>query len=69
MCHKPKKPDLTKNYKLVINSRLVRCGGTARGSSSGLSLGGPTKVKLVSLFYSLKVPLKLKIKNTCNMNE
>ena len=30
------------------------------GSISGLSLGGPTKV-LVSLFYSLKVPLKLKI--------
>ena len=31
------------------------------GSGSGLSLEGHTRVILVSLFYSLNVPLKLKI--------
>ena len=36
------------------------------GSISGLSLGVPTR--LVSLFYSLKVPLRLKIKNICQIS-
>ena len=48
----------------VKHSWLLRCS-TARGSSSRFSLAGLTKVKLVSLFVSLKVPLKLKIKYTC----
>ena len=45
----------------IVYSRLPRCSA-ARGSDSGLSLGSPTKVRLVSLFYLLNIPLKLKIK-------
>ena len=39
---------------------LCQWHSTARGSSTRLVPVGPTKVKAVSLFYSLKVPLKLK---------
>ena len=46
-----------------IFSQLLSCS-TARGSRMRLSLVGSTKVKAPSLFYSLKVPLKLKIRNT-----
>ena len=38
---------------------------TARGSTTGLSLVVPLRLRLVSLDYSPKVPLKLKVKNTC----
>ena len=49
---------------LNIYSRLLRWS-TARGSISRLSPEGPLRLRLVSLFYLLKVPLKLKIKSTC----
>ena len=37
-----------------MNSQLLRCS-TARGSSTGLSLVGPTKVKACKSFYNLKM--------------
>ena len=50
-----------------MNSWLSRCS-TARGSSSGLSLGGPTKVKAHKFFLftegSLKVENKEKVGST-----
>ena len=45
-----------------IYSRLSRCS-KAKGSGSRLSLVGPTKVNARKSFFSLKVPLKLKIKD------
>ena len=42
-----------------IYSQFSRCS-TARGSSTGLVTVGHTKGRLVSLFYSLKVPLNSK---------
>ena len=41
-----------------IYSRLLRCS-TARGSDSGLSLWGPTKVKACILLYSLMLQYKI----------
>ena len=49
---------------LVIYSRLLGCS-TARGSGSGLSLGGPTKVNARKSFLFTGGSLKVEIKNTC----
>ena len=49
---------------IYIYSWLLRCS-SAKGSISGIFLGDPTMLRLVSLFYSLKFPSKLKIKNKC----
>ena len=38
-----------------LNSRLSRCS-TARGSSAGFSWLVPLRLRLISIFYSLKVP-------------
>ena len=43
---------------------LSRCS-TAWWSSSGLFQKALLRLRLICLFYSLKVPLKMKIKNTC----
>ena len=45
-----------KQCLLSIDSRLSRCSA-ARGSRTGLVTVFPAKVRLVILFYSLKVPL------------
>ena len=45
------------SFLFMMYSRLLRCS-TARGSSTGLSLVGPTKVKPGKSFYSLEVFLK-----------
>ena len=55
---------LIKKVSTCIHSWLARCC-TARGSSTGLLLVGPTNVKGLQYFYSLKIPFSLKIKNTC----
>ena len=57
-----------KKYIEIIYSWLSRCS-TARGSFPGYPWEVPLRYRLISLFYSLKVPLKkvplkLKIKNT-----
>ena len=44
------------------NSRLSRCS-TAWGSSFGLSLGGPTKVKVCKSFLFTEGSLKVQNKN------
>ena len=44
----------------VIYGRFSRCT-TVRGSSTGLSLVGPTRVEVISFLFT-EVPLKLKIK-------
>ena len=46
----------------LINSWLSRCS-TARGSDSGLSLGGPTKIKAHKSFLFAEGSLKVEIKN------
>ena len=53
-------------FLLALNSRLLRCS-TARGGGliPGCSLYVPLRLGLRSLFFSLKFPLQLKIKNTC----
>ena len=54
---------LTNFYLGILDiKRQLSRRGTARGSSNRILLFGPTKVKACkSFFYSLKVPLKLKI--------
>ena len=42
----------------MIHSQLLRCN-TARGSSTGLSLVGPTKVKAVKSFLFTEGSLKV----------
>ena len=54
-----------KNLNWIFQSKIyswLMWYSTARGSIFGLSLGGPTMVKACKSFYSLKIPLKLKIK-------
>ena len=50
-------------YFLEMFSRLLRCS-IARGSGSGLSLVGSTKVKACTPFL-YESSLKVEIKNTC----
>ena len=54
--------DIIMETKQNVYRPLSRCS-KARGSSTGVSLVD-LRLRLVSLFYSMKVPLKLKIKNT-----
>ena len=57
--------EATKKLKKCIDfiySQLSRCS-TARGSSTGLSLVGPTKVKVRKSFLLAEVPIKLKNKD------
>ena len=49
------------NKHNIINSRSLRCI-TARGSSSGLSLGGPTNVKAHKSFLFTECSLKVENK-------
>ena len=49
-----------------MNSWLSRCS-TARGSSSGLSLGGPTKVKASKSFLFTEGSLKVEDKESLRM--
>ena len=48
-----------------IHSRLSRCS-TARGSDSGLCLGGPTRVKAGKSFLFTEGSLKVEKKNFCD---
>ena len=49
---------------IVIYSWLSRCS-SARGSSNGLYLIGPTKLSPIIIFHLREVPIKFKIINNC----
>ena len=56
-----------KSIKWESVTYIVGCRGVvqARGLVPGYSWKVPLRLRFVSILYSLKVPLQLKVKNTC----